>query len=54
MISLAGLSARFARPSQVVGKQLSKAPLEQGRATAAGMSAADLWPFAWWLVPYKK
>jgi hypothetical protein len=48
------LEAALQGRSAEVGKQLSKAPLEQGRATAAGMSAADLWPFAWWLVPYKK
>jgi hypothetical protein len=36
-----------------VFKQLTQAPGEQGLATAAGMGAADLWPFAWWQFLYK-
>lgn len=45
-------AARQGRSAEF-GKQLTQAPIEQGIATAAGMGAADLWPFAWWLFPYK-
>jgi len=33
---------------------VTQAPIEQGLATAAGLGAADLWPFAWWLFPRNK
>lgn len=36
------------------GRQVTQAPMEQGVATVAGMGAADLWPFAWWLFPQAK
>jgi len=48
------LDAALQGRSAEVGKQVTQAPIEQGLATAAGLGAADLWPFAWWLFPRNK